>query len=187
MTVYIYPCSARNKDQKLVGHFSENRYFLGYWLLSLLKMYRKFGRPKWILVGQMLKLVRNGQWPTVISSTAPGHVIMFSCTYMRQIPWCICRNMHTYYMHNTYTNTHHTHEDTHSLTHNHTHTRMYTHARTRTHTHARTHPHTHTHMHAQTHKRTHTYQSSNWGYTGVHELHLDKSFWEIANIPYYQL
>ena len=32
-------------------------------------MYSKFGRSKWILVGQMLKLVRNGQWPAAISST----------------------------------------------------------------------------------------------------------------------
>ena len=53
--------SARNKDQKLVGRFFENGYFLGYRLLSPLKMYRKFGWPKWILVSQMLKLV--GKWP----------------------------------------------------------------------------------------------------------------------------
>ena len=32
-------------------------------------MYRKYGRPKWILVGQMLKWLENGQWPIVISST----------------------------------------------------------------------------------------------------------------------
>ena len=32
-------------------------------------MYSKFGQPKWILDDQMLKLVRNGQLPTVISST----------------------------------------------------------------------------------------------------------------------
>ena len=30
-------------------------------------MYSKFGRSKWILVGQMLKLV--GKWPAAISST----------------------------------------------------------------------------------------------------------------------
>ena len=105
----------------------------------------------------MLKLVGNGQWPTVISSTAPGHVILFSCTYMRQIPWRICTNMHTSYMYNTYTNTHHTHEGTLSLTHNHTHnhTHYHTHTRMHTHTHAHTHARTHPHPHARTNTQTH--------------------------------
>ena len=43
---------------------------IGYWLLSHWKCTGNMaGWPKWILVGQMLKLVRNGQWLTVISST----------------------------------------------------------------------------------------------------------------------
>ena len=53
--------SARNKDQKLVGHFFEDRIFYRLLIAVLLIVYRKFGRPKWILVGQMLKLV--GKWP----------------------------------------------------------------------------------------------------------------------------
>ena len=44
-------------------------------------MYRKYGGPKWILVGQMLKLI--GKWPTVISSTA--------CVCVRACVWvCVC-------------------------------------------------------------------------------------------------
>ena len=67
-TLYLCVCtvcmcvSARNKDQKLVGHFFEDRIF--YRLTVPLKMYRKLGQPKWILVGQMLKIVQkmtNGQ------------------------------------------------------------------------------------------------------------------------------
>ena len=39
----------------------ENRIFYRLLITVLLKMYRKYGQPKWILVGQMLKLV--GKWP----------------------------------------------------------------------------------------------------------------------------
>ena len=53
--------SARNKDQKLVGRFFEDRIFDRLLIAVPLKMYRKDGRPKWILVSQMLKLV--GKWP----------------------------------------------------------------------------------------------------------------------------
>ena len=43
-------------------------YFIGYYVFAVpLKTYRKYGWPKWIVVGQMLKLL--GKWPTVISST----------------------------------------------------------------------------------------------------------------------
>ena len=62
----IRSCYGRNKDQKLVGQFLKIRYFYKISIAIPLKMYSKFGRPKWILVGQMLK---NCQWPTVISST----------------------------------------------------------------------------------------------------------------------
>ena len=53
--------SAQSKDQKLVGRFLEDRIFYRLLITVPLKMYRKYGRPKWILVGQMLKLV--GKWP----------------------------------------------------------------------------------------------------------------------------
>ena len=62
MFVYF---NASNKDQKLVGCFTETRLLIAV----PLKMYRKFDQPKWILVRQMVKLIGNGQWPTVISST----------------------------------------------------------------------------------------------------------------------
>ena len=52
--------SARNKDQTLVERF-EDRTFCTLLITVPLKMYRKYGRPKWILIGQMLKLV--GKWP----------------------------------------------------------------------------------------------------------------------------
>ena len=42
--------NARNKDQKLVGHFFEDRIFYRLLITVPLKMYRKYGRPKWILV-----------------------------------------------------------------------------------------------------------------------------------------
>ena len=58
---YIYINSGRNKDQKLVGHFLKIGHFCKLSIAIPLKMYSKFGQPKWILVGQMLKLV--GKWP----------------------------------------------------------------------------------------------------------------------------
>ena len=48
----LHAHSARNKDQKLVGHFLK----IGLTAVSL-KLYGKFGQPKWFMVGQMLKLV----------------------------------------------------------------------------------------------------------------------------------
>ena len=41
----------------------EDRTFCRLLIAIPLKMYRKFGCTKSILVGQMLKLVRSGQWP----------------------------------------------------------------------------------------------------------------------------
>ena len=49
-----------HKDPKLVGRFFEDRIFYRLLTAVPLKMYGKFGRPKWILVSQMLKLV--GKW-----------------------------------------------------------------------------------------------------------------------------
>ena len=64
--------SARNTDQKLVGCFLKIGYNIFFRLLIAvpLKMYRKYGWSKWILVSQMLAMVRSGQWPTEISSIA---------------------------------------------------------------------------------------------------------------------
>ena len=42
----VYVCSARNKDQKLVGRFLKIGYFIGYYSAVLLKMYGKYGRSK---------------------------------------------------------------------------------------------------------------------------------------------
>ena len=53
--------SARNKDQKLVSHFFEDRIFYRLLIAVPLRMYRKVDQPNWILVSQMLKLV--GKWP----------------------------------------------------------------------------------------------------------------------------
>ena len=58
---YVYQCSGRNKDLKLVGHIIENRTFCRLLIAVPLKIYSRFGRPKLILVGQMFKLV--GKWP----------------------------------------------------------------------------------------------------------------------------
>ena len=58
LDVYI---SGRNKGQKLVGHFLENWTFCGFLIAVLLKMYSKFGRPKWILVSQIGQKMVNGQ------------------------------------------------------------------------------------------------------------------------------
>ena len=38
---------------------------IAYFIGVPLKMYRKFGRPKWILVRQMLKLI--GKWPMTVN------------------------------------------------------------------------------------------------------------------------
>ena len=53
--------SARNKDQKLVSLFLKIWYCNRLLITVPLNIYRNYGRPKWILVGQMLKLV--GKWP----------------------------------------------------------------------------------------------------------------------------
>ena len=55
--------TTRNEDQKLVCCFYEYRIFYRLLIAVPLQMYRKFGQPKQILVGQMLKLVRK--WPMV--------------------------------------------------------------------------------------------------------------------------
>ena len=56
-----YDCSssARNKDQKLVGCFFENRMFYRLLITVPLKMYRKYGQPKYILVDQVFKFCQK--------------------------------------------------------------------------------------------------------------------------------
>ena len=46
-----YMFSVRNKGQKLVSCFLENQTFCRFLIAVPLKMYSKFGQPKWILVG----------------------------------------------------------------------------------------------------------------------------------------
>jgi len=56
--------SSRNKGQKLVGCFFEDRTFCRLLIAIPLKIYSKISQPKWILVSQMLKYGRkmaNGQ------------------------------------------------------------------------------------------------------------------------------
>ena len=52
--------SGRNRGQKLVSHFLKIVRCRSL-IATPLKMYSKFSQPKWILVGQMVKLV--GKWP----------------------------------------------------------------------------------------------------------------------------
>ena len=71
---HILVLSARNKDQKLVGRFLKTGYFIRRLLIVVpLRMYRKFGQPKWILVSQMLKLVRK--WLTVLFLALVLHIL----------------------------------------------------------------------------------------------------------------
>ena len=56
-----YYCSAGNKDQKLITCSFENRIFYRILIPVPLKMYRKLGRSKWILLSEMLKWF--GKWP----------------------------------------------------------------------------------------------------------------------------
>ena len=60
MLVYYISTSGRNKGQKLVGHFLKIGHFCKLSIAIPLKIYSKFGRPKWILIDQMLKLIK---WP----------------------------------------------------------------------------------------------------------------------------
>ena len=59
--------SARNKDQKLVSRFYEDRIFYRLVIAVPLRMYRKFGQPK-ADFGQLNAKIGHGEWPTVISS-----------------------------------------------------------------------------------------------------------------------
>ena len=46
ITMYVYQCSGRNKDLKLVGRIFENRTFCRLLIAIPLKMYSRFGQPK---------------------------------------------------------------------------------------------------------------------------------------------
>ena len=83
--------SARNKDQKLVGCFFEDRIFYRLLIITVpLKVYRKYGRSKWILVGQMLKLV--GKWPMadLFLALSTQH-----CTLQLVVMVCLCLQLYT--------------------------------------------------------------------------------------------
>ena len=62
--ISLYPPNGRNKDQKLVSHFFENRIFCRVLIVVSLKVYSKFG---WST--NCLNWPEYGQWPTVISNT----------------------------------------------------------------------------------------------------------------------
>ena len=46
LTEKVWLCSAKNKDQKLIGRFSEDGMFYRLMTAVPLKMYGKFGLPK---------------------------------------------------------------------------------------------------------------------------------------------
>ena len=60
--------SARNKDQKLVGRFLEDRIFTGYWLLSHWKCTGNMADQNGFWSAKCWNWSENGQWPTVISN-----------------------------------------------------------------------------------------------------------------------
>ena len=64
-TIICMHHSGENKGQKFVSRFY--RIFCRLLIAVPLKMYSKFDNKKWILIGQMLKLVRK--WPTDIFGT----------------------------------------------------------------------------------------------------------------------
>ena len=51
----------RNKGQKLVGHFLKIGHFYKLSIVIPLKMYSKFGQPKWILVSEIGQKMANGR------------------------------------------------------------------------------------------------------------------------------
>jgi len=67
--------SGRNKGQKFVGHFFEDRTFCRLLIAIPLKMYSKIG---WILVGQMLKLFIK--WP--MTNCYFYHCFLYALTIM---------------------------------------------------------------------------------------------------------
>ena len=62
--------SARNKDQKLVGRFVKIGYFIGYKLLLHWKCLGNMADQNRFWSAKCRNWSENGQWPTVISSTA---------------------------------------------------------------------------------------------------------------------
>jgi len=74
--------SGRNKGQKFVSCFFEDRTFCWLCIAIPLKMYSKIGQPKWILVNQMLKLV--GKWQRLQNKLTRPYKQLF------QIPMANC-------------------------------------------------------------------------------------------------
>jgi len=64
-----YKYSGRNKGQKLDGHFLKID-FVGYWLPSHWKCAAKLTEQDGFLSAKCCIWLENGQWLTVISSTA---------------------------------------------------------------------------------------------------------------------
>ena len=62
-------CSARNKNQKLVGRFLKIGYLVGYWLLSHWKCTGNLADQNGFCLTKCWNWSENGRWPTVISST----------------------------------------------------------------------------------------------------------------------
>ena len=62
-------CSARNKNQKLVGRFLKIGYLIDYWLLSHWKCTGNLADQNGFWSTKWWNWSENGQWPTVISST----------------------------------------------------------------------------------------------------------------------
>ena len=78
--VHMHILSTRSKDQKLVGHFFEDRIFIGYWLLSHCKCTGMADQNGfWSAV--CWNWSENGQWPAVISRTAYIHTYVHTCMH----------------------------------------------------------------------------------------------------------
>ena len=76
-------CSARNKDQKLVSGFLKIGYFTGYWLLSHWKCTGNMADQNGFWSAKCWNLSENGQWPSVISSTALINILfaVYCCMF----------------------------------------------------------------------------------------------------------
>ena len=59
--IFVFSTVLEIRIRSRLAVFWKIGYFYGLLITVPLKMYRKYGRPKWILVSQTLKLV--GKWP----------------------------------------------------------------------------------------------------------------------------
>ena len=179
--------SARNKDQKLVGHFLKIRYFMGYWLLSHSKCMGNLADQNGFWSAKCWNWSENGQWPTVISSTACTCTHIHTCTHTHihthnyvDIHVHIATYIHALSYKCTYS---YAHTQLHTHAHMHTHTHIYTCMHVHTYTHVRTYcTHIHTCAHTYTHAHIHTRTRS---YTNTHILkHTNEHTSEYASVQY---